>query len=98
MIDKPQREMKPKKLKLQLNKETIANLHTLQSIMGGDEVVGDTTNTVTSPGDEVPYLSSIKECTGFMCCDPDYTKTEVTEQDPARTLVCNTYITKNDCQ
>jgi hypothetical protein len=81
--------MKPKKLKLQLNKETIANLHTLQSIMGGDEVVGDTTNTVTSPDTEAAYLSSIKECTGFMCCDPKETDYCVTYQNAEKTIRCD---------
>lgn len=87
--------MKNKKIKLQLNKETIANLNALHSIVGGNEVVGDPTNTATSPGDEAPYLSSIKECTGFMCCDPDHTNTCVTEQDPDKTLVCQTALKRN---
>ena len=40
MIDKPQREMKNKKIKLQLNKETIANLNNeaMSKLAGGNDL------------------------------------------------------------
>jgi natural product precursor len=40
LIDKPQREMKNKKIKLQLNKETIANLNNeaMSKLVGGNDL------------------------------------------------------------
>jgi hypothetical protein len=93
---KPQSEMKPKKLKLQLNKETIANLNELEMSMinGANQNQGEV--NYDADGNAIAFLSSIKKCTGFMCCEPGYTNTCVTEQDPDRTLVCN--VTKLNCQ
>jgi hypothetical protein len=95
---KPQIEMKSKKIKLQLNKETIAKLNDVEMgmINGAEQNPGEI--NYDADGNAIAYLSSIKECTGFMCCDPNHTKTKVTEQDPERTLICNTYATKVNCQ
>lgn len=76
--------MKKPKIKLSLNKETIARLNAIQlnNLRGGDDVPADgqDPNGDTANGG-IAFLSSINQCTGFMCCDPHHTDFCVTKQD-----------------